>query len=107
MFYRNSYEQPQTFYYTTTYLKHLQHLVCCHVNEVCRLRYITQLYSLIGDANAVKETDFKFKTTHVVKQGLIEPQHFQNIWENGGNKNVFCYVCVCMSVYCVFVRMFV
>ena len=40
---------------------HLQHLVFCHVRKVHRHRYTSELYSIIGDANAVKEIDFVHK----------------------------------------------
>ena len=76
-------------------------MVCCHVNEVCRLRYITQLYSIIGDANAVKETALKPTNTRT-QQGLQEFKYFNSVWKNGAINSFVVCVCtvyVCMSSY--------
>ena len=75
-------------------LERSQHMVCCHVNEVCRLRYITQLYSIIGDANAVKETALKTTNTRT-QQGLQEFKYFNSMWKNGAIKSFVVCVCMC------------
>ena len=63
---------------------HLQHLVFCHVRKVHRHRYTSELYSIIGDANAVKEIDFVHKDwcTNLGIQGSRLFQRWKNTQYN-------------------------
>ena len=69
---------------------HLQHLVFCHVRKVHRHRYTSELYSIIGDANAVKEIDFVHKdwSTNLGLQGSRLRQRWKNYKIQ--SKTVYC-----------------
>ena len=79
----------------------MQHLVFCHVRQVHRHRDISELYSIIGDANAVKEIDFVHKdwyTNLAIVYFVINnrPTGFLSIgnggcwWKNQDSENSCC-----------------
>ena len=82
----------------------MQHLASCHVNEVCRIRYITQLYSIIGDANAVKEIVLLTYEHHTFPKtrttGILSGYGKR---KNGAIKSLFLCMCRCLCM-CVYAR---